>query len=177
MGVFDKIKSLFIVEEDAGQNQNPLDAVTTEKAITTQPKVETPTIQTPKPTQVNSSGTITDKFTDVLMKALSDNNIEEITNINENIIKCNKCNKTNEKNNYIVICKLCKECRNKNKDYKIKYNKKNKGEEIINTEEIPKKKKIKKENENIIKIDIKKLMVILTKFNIEQKEFLNELLL
>ena len=76
MGVFDKIKSLFIVEEDAGQNQNPLDAVTTEKATTTQPKVETPTIQTPKPTQVNSSGTITDKFTDVLMKALSDNNIE-----------------------------------------------------------------------------------------------------
>lgn len=108
---------------------------------------------------------------------MSDNNIEEITNINDNIIKCNKCNKTNEKNNYIVICKLCKECRNKNKDYKIKYNKKNKGEEIINTEEIPKKKKIKKENENIIKIDIKKLMVILTKFNIEQKEFLNELLL
>ena len=76
MGVFDKIKSLFIVEEDAGQNQNPLDAVTNEKATTTQPKVETPTIQTPKPTQVNSSGTITDKFTDVLMKALSDNNIE-----------------------------------------------------------------------------------------------------
>ena len=61
MGVFDKIKSLFIVEEDAGQNQNPLDAVTTEKATTTQLKAETPTIQTPKPTQVNNTGTITDK--------------------------------------------------------------------------------------------------------------------
>jgi len=75
MSVFDKIKSLFIVEEESVQNQNnpSQDA----KINTTPTTVETSkTNTTTNPTPTNSGGTITDKFTDVLLKALSDNNIE-----------------------------------------------------------------------------------------------------
>jgi len=75
MSVFDKIKSLFIVEEESVQNQNnpSQDA----KINTTPTNVETSkTNTTTNPTPTNSGGTITDKFTDVLLKALSDNNIE-----------------------------------------------------------------------------------------------------
>lgn len=75
MSVFDKIKSLFIVEEESVQNQNNASQEPKNNTTTT-------TVDTPKPntasttTPTNSSGTITDKFTDVLLKALSDNNIE-----------------------------------------------------------------------------------------------------
>ena len=77
MGVFDKIKSLFIIEEPATEaTADATNAGSTNTVVAKDARAGT-VVQSEQPVAGGStSGKVTDKFTDTLMKALADNNIE-----------------------------------------------------------------------------------------------------
>ena len=77
MGVFDKIKSLFIIEEPAVEGTADTGTTGSADKTAAQDAAANVPVQAQQPSTGNiPAGKVTDKFTDTLMKALSDNNIE-----------------------------------------------------------------------------------------------------
>jgi hypothetical protein len=71
--MFDKLKSIFIVEDENSKNTG---AKSVEKAAESKEQIGEPDLSSPKRTASSSTGKISSKFTEVLFKAMHDNDLD-----------------------------------------------------------------------------------------------------